>query len=117
MLLDRGTAEVRRESQLTPSGNMPQANKAKIFESYYGERTVGFNRYFTAMANDSRADLLIRIQRFDVSIADEISLISVLGNGEPQIFKVVQVQHLTDEDGPLMTDLTLERTEGVNDPE
>lgn len=117
MLLDRGICEVWRESISTPSGTLPQTTTTKVFASYYGERTVGFNRYWTAMAQDNRIDLLIRIQRFAVSTADKVVLDPVTPDGTAGTYNVLQVQHLEDEDGLLVTDLSLERTEGVNDPD
>lgn len=117
MILDRGIAEVWRESASTPSGSMPKVPKQKVFSSYYGERTVGFTRYFTALAHDDQIDLLVRIQRFGVTTADKIILQPVTEDGTAGTYNVVQVQHITDEDGLLMTDLSLERTEGVDEPD
>ena len=115
MTLDSGLLTIKRPS-VEANGGLPTPEYRAVFSSYYANRTVGFNRYFTALASDTRADLLVRMQRFAATTADIAILYSSFPDGTSGKYKIVQVQHLTDEDGLLVTDLTLERTEGVNDP-
>ena len=116
MTLDSGTATIKRATVATPTGSMPSITWTKVFEGYYGSRTVGYNRYFTAMAADSRIDLLIRIQRYVATTADIVVLVPASTDGTAGTYRIVQIQHLDDEDGLPVTDLSLQRTEGVNDP-
>lgn len=116
MTLDSGKIVIKSPTAATPDGGMPSATWKKVFEGYYGNRTVGYNRYFTALAADDRIDLLVRIQRFAASVADIAVLTPVYTDGTGGTFKIIQVQHLDDEDRLPVTDLSLERTVGVNDP-
>ena len=116
MTLDSGLLTVKRPT-VQADGGLPQPIYTEVFRGYFAHRTVGFNRYFTALAADDRIDLLVRIQRFAASTKDLVELTPVFADGTGGVYHIVQVQHLTDDDGLLMTDLSLQRTEGVNDPE
>lgn len=86
---------------------MPELVWSKIWASYYAEMTVGVNRYYIAMGHNDRVDQLIRVQRNrEISPATDRAKIG----GE--WYRITQVQHVTDEDGLPMTDLSLERLEG-----
>lgn len=89
----------------------------KLYRGYYGEKTVGINRFYTAKAHDDRADLLIQISRCpEISTADRCAL-RCYGRGKGKIYyKILQVQHVTDEDGLPATDLTLERIDSIDAP-
>lgn len=116
MTLDSGTLIIKRPTTAAPDGGMPQTTYTQVFESYYGSRTVGYNRYFTALAADDRIDLLVRIQRFAASTADLAVLTPVGEDGTGGTYNIIQVQHLEDDDGLPVTDLSLRRTEGVHEP-
>lgn len=116
MTLDSGLLTIKRPT-VTADGGLPQPTYSTVFTGYFAYRTVGYNRYFTALAADDRIDLLVRIQRFAASTKDLVELAPVFPDGSAGVYHIVQVQHLTDDDGLLMTDLSLRRTEGVNDPE
>lgn len=116
MTLDSGIITIKRLSVGTPNGGMPVESYAQVFKGYYGSRTVGYNRYFTAQQADERIDLLVRIQRFAARTSDIAELTPAMDDGTGGTYIVNQVQHLADEDGLPVTDLSLRRTEGVNEP-
>ena len=70
-------------------------------KGFYEERTVGFARHFEAGRNGQRVDKLIRIWRAPVNTRD----ICMIHGVE---YAIRQVQHKKDEDGLLVTDLSLE---------
>lgn len=115
MTLDSGVLIIKHPT-VTSTGAMPVPSYTQVYEGYYAERTVGFNRYFTALAADDRIDLLVRIQRFVASTADLAVLTPSYPDGTAGTYRIIQVQHLADEDGLFVTDLSLQRMEGVNDP-
>lgn len=68
---------------------------------FFEERTVGFSRHFEAGRNGQRVDRLIRIWRTAVSTRDLCRIDGVT-------YDILQVQPKTDEEGMLVTDLTLQ---------
>lgn len=116
MTLDSGTLVIKRQTVATPDGGMPQVTYQDVFTGYYGSRTVGYNRYFAAKAADDLIDLLVRIQRFVATTADLAVLTPAGADGTGGTYNIVQVQHLDDEDGLPVTDLSLQRTEGIHEP-
>lgn len=118
MLLDSGIATIYQYNNTAQSGQMPQPSwETQVFASYYGNKTVGIQRYWTAAAHDDQADMLIEIQRCDaVTTADRCVLQPVLDKAASGPYKIIQVQQLLDEDGQPVTDLTLERIESLESP-
>lgn len=118
MLLDGGIATIWKPVDVSEPGGMPKVRYTeKYFQSYYGEKTVGINRYWTAQAHDSRADILIEIQRnAGISTNDRCQLTPFFDSAEAAYYKIVQCQHVLDEDNLPMTDLTLERIDDIDEP-
>lgn len=116
MLLNDGIAKILRCENNAKPGQLPKPLwGTQVFASYYGNKTVGVQRYWTAAAHDDRADLLIEIQRCAaISTADHCVLQPVLDEAVAGVYKIIQVQHLLDEDGQPVTDLTLERIESID---
>ena len=121
MLLDNGIMTVYRQENVSQPGDMPQYQWVQIWQSFYGEKTVGVNRYYTAMAHDDQTDMLIEVQRNrDISTATDRVGIDRQYLGLPAVdgdnniyFRITQVQQVNDEDGLPMTDLALGRVEGL----
>lgn len=115
MLLDAGIAIIWRGVNIAIPGSMPVVEYTQqYFASYYGDKTVGVQRYWTAQAHDDRADLLIEIQRnAGISTADRCQLQPAYDEAAAGMYKILQVQHTLDKDGQPVTDLTLERTVGL----
>lgn len=105
MLLDAGICIIYRSENAAPSGDMPKEAWAERSQHWYGELTVGVTRYRAALKDNERADLLLRIWRDrDIRTTDRCMV-------DGALYKINQVQHRTDEDGLLVTDLELERLE------
>ena len=108
MLLDNGIMTVYRQENVSQPGDMPQYAWTPVWQSYYGEKTVGVNRYYIAMAHDDQTDMLIEVQR-NRNISQQLPTGQELtGNtsafppvdGDNNIyFRITQVQHVDDEDG------------------
>lgn len=119
MELNDGVATIIRGQNTAENGEMPNIEYTlEIFSSYYGEKTIGFTRFFTAKANDSQADLLIEIQRCgSIRDSDICRLSSFKDSGISGDYVIVQVQNMLNDDDQPMTDLTLQRIspiEGVD---
>lgn len=116
MLLNDGVATILRGRNTAQPGSKPKiVHDMTVAKTYYGEKTVGINRYWTAQAHDARADLLIEVPLVpDVTVEDRCMLAPyLLPTGGA--YKILQVQHVTDSDGLPCTDLTLERIGGIDD--
>ncbi len=108
MLLNNGIAVFYRFTDSGGIGNMPEKEKAKYHSGWYGERTVGFSRFFTAQQASTRVDMLIRVLRPPSKIticADDVCVLR-----DNHVYRIVQAQSIYDEDaGRPCIDLSLER--------
>lgn len=118
MRKDAGKAAIYKKRETAEAGLMP-APKWDVLrgEYYYGTRTVGINRYWTARGNNDQIDLLIQVDRdASISTRDRAFLSPFTRETVGGWYKILQVQHVTDEDGLLATELSLERIDEI-DPE
>lgn len=112
MILDAGIALFYHAATQKPGG-MPSRDGTLFHRCWYGERTVGIQRYYTAKQYDDRADLLIRILRPVQGIAFAPDDYAVMQDGKR--YRILQVQFLRDDEaGEDVCDITLERI-GDND--
>lgn len=110
MILDSGILTICKVTTEGENGTMPKEHLQQLHSCFYGERTVGFGRYYAAKGADEQIDLLVRIWE-DRTV--RAGMYAVLENGEQ--YRVDLVQHLLDEDGLRVTDLTLIRREELYD--
>ena len=117
-MLDSGVATVWRAELISRPGEKPKESfTQEFFKSYYGDKTVGLTRYWTAKAHDSQANFLVEIQRnAGITTADRCQLAPYLDVEAAGYYKILQVQHLLDENGLPVTDLTLERIDCSDEP-
>ena len=87
-------------------GLMPKEQLVKTGEEYYGSRVIGYNRQYAALGADQRIDELVRIWRNNQVRTNHYA---VLEDGLQ--YRINFVQHLLDDDGLEVTDLTLVRLE------
>ena len=106
MLHDAGTAVI---CQVERDETAPPPQRARLVEKSvhsYGEKTVGVTRYYSAAKAGMRVDRLIEIWR-----DDSITTRDVCKLGE-RCYLIQQAAQGADEDGLLVTWLTLEETDG-----
>ena len=115
MILDAGTAIIYAGRNTAEKGEKPRVVYDQEFaRSYYGNRTVGLNRFYKAKSFDERADILIRVDRnAGITTKHKCCLEPNEDLGTKGLYKILMVQQVTDEDGLPATDLTLERIEGI----
>lgn len=115
MPLDSGTLTAWRGSNTAPAGSMPNITYQQIWVSYYEDRTVGIQRYFTAMQHDSRVDAMVRVQRtYELQAAGDRVVLSPYSHEDGNAYRIIQLQQVLDDDGLPVTDLTLERDDGID---
>lgn len=108
-MMDAGTLTLCRLVNTAEPGLMPAEKLRAVGTSYFEERVVGFSRYFTARGVNEQADLLVRCWRMPEA---EAGMYAVLAQSEHDgQYRIVQAQHLLNDDGLKVTDLTLARME------
>lgn len=108
MLFDSGVLTIFTLEDISEPGKMPVKRLTYKSECYYGERVVGYGRQYAARGVNEQIDMLARIWQ-DRSIRS--NMYAVLESGEQ--YRISNVQHLEDDDGLRVTDLTLERLDDL----
>ena len=94
---------------------MPVLKYAQIWGSYYADRTIGIQRYYTAMQHDNRVDAMVRVQRtYELKPADDRIILSPYSHVDGNAYRIIQLQQVLDDDGLPVTDLTLERDDAID---
>ena len=117
MILDAGIATIYAGRNTAKKGEKPNIVYDREYcRSYYGNRTVGLNRFYRAKEFDERADILIRVDRNGgITTNHKCKLEPFESLDATGTYKIIMVQQVTDEDGLPATDLTLERIEGIEE--
>ena len=109
-IMDDGVLTVCRLVNDAESGEMPRERLVPKSEHCFGERTVGYGRQYAAKGVSEQVDILARIWQ-DRSI--RIGMYAIIP--EEGQFRIDNVQHLLDDDGLRVTDLSLSRLEELYD--
>lgn len=89
---------------------MPAVSYSEYYTGFYGEKTVGVTRYWTAQTWHDQIDQLVEIHRNGTIKTNDVAhLAPFYDTAEAATYIVRQVQHLYDDDGLPVTDLSLER--------
>lgn len=111
-MMDDGIIKICDLTNLAPDGDMPRNQLTVLDEMYFESRTVGYNRQYAAKGVNEQVDMLVRVWRNNTV---HIGMYAVLTNYEGQVnesgdqYRIDNVQHLLDDDGLKVTDLTLSR--------
>lgn len=106
MLHDAGVAVIYQVERDESSPPPVSTRLVKKTWQTFGEMTVGVTRFYSAAAAGKTVSRLIELWRDDtISVRD----ICQIGN---QFYNIQQVSPTADEDGMLVTRLTLEETDG-----
>lgn len=108
MQLNDGICTFYRPDDGRGSGNFPGKTAKVLYSAWYGERTVGFSRFFTAQQANTRVDMLIRVLRMPHESQIRADDLCRLRDGE--LYRIIQAQFVRDpEAGVDCIDLTLQR--------
>lgn len=118
---DKGVVAIYRQTNVAGVGEMPTYNWTEIYRSYYDERTVGVNRYYTAMAQNDQIDMLIEVSYTQaLSTATDKAGIDRRYFGMDEIqgdnniyFRITMIQQADGDDHLPVTLLSLERVDGL----
>jgi hypothetical protein len=110
MLFDAGSLTLCTLENGSLPGEMPVMQLKKQSSRFYGERTVGYSRQYAAFGVNQQIDLLVRIWQ---DRSAKIGMYVLLEDGSQ--YRIDNVQHLVDESGLKVTDLTLFQLEKYYD--
>lgn len=102
MLLTDGIVTICTLEDVSEPGEMPKESLKKKFREFYGIKTAGVTRYYAGKRAGDLIELLIEIQRRDIS---PTGFYVVIGDSQ---YRISQVQPV-ESDGIKMTDLSLVR--------
>lgn len=105
--MDAGVLTLCELVNTADAGRMPVQKLNAVACGYYEDRLVGYNRYFAAAGVNEQVDLMTRVWRMPCARAGMYAVLSC-GENDGQ-YRIVQVQHLLNDDGLKITDLTLQR--------
>lgn len=108
MILDTGVLTLYHATTTASvrPGDRPEDGREAYYTGWYGERVVGFSRFFAAQGVNTRVDVLARIIRPEEPVRGSDT--ALLADG--YFYRVTQAQNLRDEEsGEDVTDLSLER--------
>ena len=106
MMIADGVLRIYTLQNMALPGAMPAPKLVLKYphDIFYADRVIGYNRQYAAMGADQRISKLVRI--WDMSIeAGEYAVIDGVQ------YRIDVVQHLRDEDGLKVCDLTLAKLE------
>ena len=108
MQLNDGICTFYRPDDGRGSGNFPGKTAKELYLAWYGERTVGFSRFFTAQQANTRVDVLIRVLRMPRK--NQICAGDLCRLRDGNLYRIVQAQFVRDpEAGSECIDVSLER--------
>ena len=112
-MFDAGLVSICTLINTAAAGDMP-VERLNILETmFFGELTVGMNRFYAAQGVNQQVDLMIRVWRCPCAQAGRYAVLTHSDyNGQ---YRIQQVQHRLDDDGLKVTDLTLTRLESNYD--
>lgn len=114
-MLDSGELIVWRGVNTAPPGGMPVISYSEVWGSCYENRTVGITRWYTAQQYGDRADAVVRVHRtYGIRPAEDRIIINPYDHEDGNAYRVTQKQDVLDDNGLPVTDLTLERVEGID---
>ena len=106
MTYNDGVVQVYRfGTNAAEQGNKPKKGLIYVESFFYGYETLGFNRYYTALAANQQIEAVIRIPEWNE--LDPAETVLRLENGKD--YRIVLVQPTADERGEHYTRLSLER--------
>lgn len=110
MLHDSGIITICALKNTAAKGLKPKEQLVILSEHFYGERTIGYGRQYAAKGVNEQVDLLAEIWQ-DRSV--RIGMYAVDENGDQ--YRIDNVQHTADDDGLLITLLTMRRLDQLYD--
>ena len=114
MILDAGILRLYHAatSSSVSAGDRPEDALEVYYAAWYGERVVGYNRYYTAQGAGTRVDRVVRCVKPHVPVlcVPESRGGDMCRLADGSLYRIVQTQYLRDEEsGEDVCDLSLER--------
>ena len=86
-----------------------------IYQGYYAEKTVGITRWYTGQQHGDRPDIVVQIQRtYGLKAGTDRVTLAPFTCQDTGSYKIDQIQQVVTNENLPMTDLTLERDDGID---
>ena len=116
---DDGIIAIKAEVSVEEPGDMPKVELVELSRHMFQERTIGITRQYAAKSVNEQVDRLVRIwEDRSIHIGMKAKIANALPFGVeeiPEQYRIDNVQHLLNDDGLKVTDLTLRRLEDLYD--
>lgn len=113
--LDSGVLTIWRGENISPAGGMPVMQYKTIYQGYYAEKTVGIARWYTGQQHGDRPDIVVQIQRtYGLKAGTDRVTLAPFACQDTGSYKIDQIQQVVTNENLPMTDLTLERDDGID---
>ena len=114
-LLDAGVLTVWRGANTAPPGSMPAMQYTQVYQGAYGEKTVGITRWYTGQQHGDRPDMVVQIQRtYGLRVGTDLVTLAPYTHQDAGPYKINQIQQVVNAEDLPMTDLTLQREDGID---
>lgn len=108
-MMDAGVLSVCELTNTAGPGEMPVEKLSVVATAFFEDRIVGYGRYFAARGVNEQIDITARTWRMPEV---KVGMYAVLEQSEYDgQYRVIQVQHLLDDDGLKVTDISMSRLE------
>ena len=115
VLLDSGELTVWRGVNTSPPGSMPEMRYQSVYKSAYGEKTVGITRWYTGQQHGDRPDMVVQVQRtYGLKSGTDLVTLAPYTHEDTGPYRINQIQQVMNEENLPMTDLTLQREDGID---
>lgn len=114
-MMDAGLVTLCNLQNTAEAGDMPKEMLVPVETLQFEERTVGVTRFYAAQGANQQIDMLIRVWRTRARIGMYALLTDYEGqeNEGGDQYQIDRVQHLVDQSGLKVTDLTLRRVDNL----
>lgn len=109
-MLDSGIIKICSLEKVNEQGKMPRFILVEKCSVFYEERTIGVTRLYAALGANQKLDIVARVWENRETLVDDIA---VLEDGNQ--YRITAIQHLLNDDGLRVSDLTLERLDSLYD--
>lgn len=112
-MMDAGLVTLCTLENTASPGDMPKERLVAGETLQFEERTVGITRFYAAQGVNQQIDMLIRVWRSNVQIGMYALLTDYeyQDNEDGDQYRITNVQHLLNNNGLKVTDLTLARVD------
>lgn len=113
-MIDGGEVVFYSVSNIAEAGKKPKKGYTKLNRYGYEERVVGVSRYSIAKQFDAQIEKLIRVPSAYELDTDCVAVLFPYSHHERFVYKIYQIQQVSNDFGLPVTDVSLTKLEGLD---